>query len=107
METMLGENHSGELICQSAAAKAERIIAEELQRAGWTQADLARRLKGDPAKMAIASRLRNETILPVTWIAKRLNLGTAKSARPRPRNWQRNGESSAHANDQTYGDTLV
>lgn len=99
METKLGENHSGKLIYQSAEAKAERIIAEELQRVGWTQADLAVRLKGDPAKMAVASRLRNETILPVTWIAKRLHLGTAKSARPRLRNWQRKGQNTPPQRD--------
>jgi hypothetical protein len=50
METKLGENHSGKLIYQSAEARAERIIAEELQRVGWTQADLAVRLKGDPGE---------------------------------------------------------
>jgi hypothetical protein len=60
---------------------------------------LATRLKGDTAKMAIASRLRTETILPVTWIAKRLNLGTAKSARPRLGNWQRSEQSSTQAKD--------
>jgi hypothetical protein len=41
LETNLNENHSGELQFQSAEAKAERIIAEELRRLGWTQSDLA------------------------------------------------------------------
>ncbi len=95
MEDKLGDNHSGELKHLTAEAKAERIIAEELHRLGWTQSDLALRLKGDPAKLAIASRLRSETILPITWIARRLHLGSAKSARPRLRTWRLN--ESAHS----------
>jgi hypothetical protein len=89
MEDKLGENHSGELKHLSAEAKAERIIAEELHPLRSNEADLTLRLKDDPAKLAIASRLRTETILPVTWIAARLHLGSAKSARPRVRNWRR------------------
>ena len=79
----MGDYHSGEIKRQSAEAKAERIIAEELQRQGWTQADLHLRLKTDPGKLAIATRLRKETILPIKWIAARLHLGTWKSAKTR------------------------
>ena len=63
--------------------------SEELARLGWTPADLEQRRKGDAAKMALADRLRKETILPMTWISDRLKLGTAKSARSRWRTWQR------------------
>jgi REP element-mobilizing transposase RayT len=84
----LRASHSGQLRQETAETKAERIIAEELQRLGWTNADLAQRLKGDPAKMAIASRLRGETVLTMEWIAKRLSLGTAKSVRPRLQKWR-------------------
>ena len=63
--------------------KAERIIAGELSRLGWSNAELSLRLKGDPAKMALALRLRTETTLTVKQIAERLSLGTAKSARSR------------------------
>ncbi len=45
MEGKLGENHSGELRRESAQAKAERIIAEELSRLGSTEADVAQRRK--------------------------------------------------------------
>ena len=54
----LGEHHSGALKQESAELKAERIIAAELKRLGWSNSDLSLRLKGDPAKMAIALRLR-------------------------------------------------
>ena len=81
----LGEHHSGGLKRETA----ERIIAEELARLGWTPADLEQRRKGDTGKMALADRLRKETILPMTWISDRLKLGTAKSARSRLRTWQR------------------
>ena len=45
MEGKLGDHHSGELHRASAEAKAERIIAEELQRRGWQEADLFARRK--------------------------------------------------------------
>ncbi len=51
----LGEHHSGGLKRETAQAKAERIIAEELARLGWTPADLEQRRKGDAGKMALAA----------------------------------------------------
>lgn len=93
----LGGSHSGALKRESAEAKAERIVAEELHRLAWTESDLAHRLKGDPAKLAIAHRLRTETTLTVKRIAERLHLGTAKSARPRLRRWQRDQTPEANA----------
>ena len=62
-EGSLGGNHAGELQRQAADAKAERILAEELQRNGWSERDLLARRKKDPAKLAIAARLRRETTL--------------------------------------------
>ena len=52
MEGKLGEHHSGELRCESAEAKAERIVAEELKRRKWDSTELKARRKGDPAKPA-------------------------------------------------------
>ena len=75
----MGENHSGRLRFESAEAKAERIIAEELRRMGWTERDLKVRLKSDPAKLALALRLRRETTLTLRQIAGRLHLGSWKS----------------------------
>ena len=88
MDGKLREHHPAALKYQSAEAHAEEIIADELRRLRWSNADLALRLKGDPLKLQIANRLRKETVLPMTWISERLHLGTAKSARPRLRHWQ-------------------
>lgn len=81
------ENHSGELHRETAEQKAQRIIAQELARAGWEEADLACGLKNDPRKLAIAARLRKETTLPIKWIAARLQMGTTKSARSMLHRW--------------------
>ena len=76
----LGEHHSGALHRETAQAKAERIICEELRRLGWHESDLALRAKSDPTKMQIAARVRNETTLSIKEIAARIHLGTTKSA---------------------------
>jgi hypothetical protein len=81
MDGKLGENHSGELHRETAEQKANRILLEELSRRGWTESDLAARRRSDPDKLAIAVRLRNETTLPVKWIAARVQIGTAKGAK--------------------------
>lgn len=81
MEGRLGENHSGQLHWETAEQKARRIIAQELARLGWTENDLPLRPKNDPDKLSIAIRIRKETTLTIKWIAVRLHLGTAKSAR--------------------------
>jgi hypothetical protein len=60
--------------------RAERLIAEELGRLAWNEAQLRERRKSDPAKLALAARSRRETTLTVGWIANRLHLGTRKSA---------------------------
>ncbi len=53
MEGKLGESHSGELHRETAEQKANRVISQELSRLGWTEADLACRLKNDPCKLAM------------------------------------------------------
>jgi hypothetical protein len=55
MEGKLGEHHAGALKQESAEAKAERIIREELRRLGWRERDLQERPKSDPAKLALAA----------------------------------------------------
>jgi len=42
---------------ESARAKADRLVAEELRRLGWSEEDLVRRAKNDAGKLAIAVRL--------------------------------------------------
>ena len=81
MESQLGQHHSGRLRFETAAAKAERIVAEELKRLGWKEDELARRPKGDGDKLAIAARLRRETTLTVAQLAQRLRCGSWKSLR--------------------------
>ena len=84
-----GEHHAGDVKRASAEVRAERLIAEELRRLGWTEAELRGRRKSDPDKLAMASRLRRETTLTVGWIAQRLALGTRKSAVMKLHRWSK------------------
>ncbi|HEY5915711.1 MAG TPA: hypothetical protein VJA21_34425 [Verrucomicrobiae bacterium] len=83
MEGRLGKNHCGELRRETADAKAQRIISEELSRLGWTAQDIAVHRKSHPEKLAIAARLRKETTLSVKSSAGLLHLGAGNSARVR------------------------
>ena len=76
----VGEHHLGQLRLETAEAKAERIVAEELRRLNCGETDLLSRRKSDPVKVALAVRLRRETTLSIKAIAQRLHLGTSKSA---------------------------
>ena len=89
MDGKLGEHHSGALRRETTEAKAERIVAEELKRLGWKKSELAERAKGDPAKLALAARLRRETTLSIKDIAARTHLGTSKSANARLHRWMK------------------
>jgi putative transposase len=91
-EKQLGEHHAGVLRRGCAEGKAERIIAGELKRLKWKPTELARRHKSDPAKLALAGRLRRETLLPVKWIAARLAMGSWKSAHVRLQEWKKTNE---------------
>jgi hypothetical protein len=92
MEGKLGDHHSGELHRASAEAKAERIIAQELQRQGWQEADLLVRPKNDTVKLEIATRLRRETTLSTKAIAARVHLGSSKAANRSLHRYMRGGE---------------
>jgi len=61
--------------------RGRQIIAEELAGRGWTSADLARTRKADPAKVAIARRLRRETVLSLRWMAGELLAGSSNTLR--------------------------
>ncbi len=52
------------------------MIAQGLERLGWTELDLANRPKGDPAKLELAHQLRARTTLSVAWVAQHLSLGS-------------------------------
>ena len=79
MSERMGAEHYGAERTETAAAKAERIIKEELKRRRWKEADLKTRPKGDPTKAALAARSRAETTLAVGWVAERLGMGTRGS----------------------------
>ena len=89
MEGKIGDHHFGELRRESAEAKAQRIDAEELLRPGWRKNELSRRRKSDPAKLAIAARLRKETTLSLKHIAEQVHLGASKSANARLHQWMK------------------
>jgi hypothetical protein len=76
MNTQAGAWHYGEELQEAAVAKAERIVTEELERRHLSATELGARRKGDPAKVAIAQRLRRETTMTLAWIAERLGMGT-------------------------------
>lgn len=72
----LGGLHFEAERAESQAARAERLVQAELERLGWTAATLVQRPKGDPAKVRLAQRLRQETLVTLAWIARRLEMGS-------------------------------
>ncbi len=72
-----GKSHYGEELRESAEAKAERIVAEELRRLGWKEDELKRQRKGHRRKVQMARRLRAETTMSLKWMAERLAMGSA------------------------------
>lgn len=65
---------------------------------GWSEADLVKQRKNAPGKLELAARLRQETILPLKWMARRVQLGTSESANGKLHVWlkgqaQRSGDS--------------
>src|SRR5579859_1201305 len=75
MKEQMGAEHYGVERQEAAEEQAEEIIAGELKRRGWREEDLGRRAKGDAVKVALATRLREETVMTVKWIAQRLQMG--------------------------------
>ena len=66
---------TSEIRRETAEAKARRVLGEELDKLGWTEADLVRQAKGDVRKVHIARRLRSETAVTLKWIAQNLHMG--------------------------------
>ncbi len=71
--------HLAEEVKETMAAKAERIIAEELKRKKMDEVTLGKMRKMDPFKVKIARRLRGETTMTMAWIAERVHAGTAET----------------------------
>ena len=67
-------------------------MAEELARLGWKDEELVRQRKNAPEKLAIAARLREETILPIRSIAARVGLGASKGANRNLHAWMQQTE---------------
>lgn len=95
VEGKLGEHHAGEIKRESAQAKAERIVCEALKSMRWDEADLERRAKSDPQKVALAVRLRRETTLTLPAIAERLHMGSWKSLNALLYRWKKANENKS------------
>ena len=96
MKERLGAEHYGAERQETAEAQAEGIVTEELKRRHWREEDLGRRAKGDAGKVALAARLRAETMMAVKWIAERLQMGAPGYVNHllyRRRKADRNGQS--------------
>jgi putative transposase len=75
MQEQRGDHYGSELR-EADEAQAEKLVAAELKRRRWTEITLSERRKGDPEKIRIALRLRQETTMTLKWIARRLKMGT-------------------------------
>lgn len=75
MGSQPGEHHGGEERRETDEQKAQRLLAGELKRRGWTERDLEKRRKTDAVKVKMAARLRAETVMTLDWIAQRLHMG--------------------------------
>src|ERR1700690_216649 len=75
MKERVGAEHYGAERQETAGAQAEGIVEAELKRRRWREEDLGRRSKGDAVKVALAARLRAETVMTVKWIGARLQMG--------------------------------
>ena len=56
--------------------QAERLVQEALRKCKLKESDLPALKRGDPRKIVIAQRLREETMVTVKWIAERLHMGS-------------------------------
>ena len=89
MTERIGAEHCGDERLETEVARAERIVHAELKRRKWKEGELVERAKGDVAKVAIAGRLREETMVTVRWIAERLAMGTATYVNNRLYRWRK------------------
>src|SRR3954463_3212867 len=85
MHGSLKRNHGGAEKRESAEARAEKLLREELKRRGWRMQELKIRPKGDREKAKIARRLRTETTMTWKWIAEQLVMGARGYAANRVR----------------------
>ena len=74
-------HHYGEERRESAEVKAKRILAREMKRLKWRGEDLENEAKGHQGKIEIARRLRQETMMTVSWIAEHTKMGSEANVR--------------------------
>jgi len=75
-----GPAHHGRELREADQQKAQRLVREMFEQAGWAEGQWEKRRKGDPAKTRMAARLRRETTMTWAWIAKRLGMGHWRTA---------------------------
>jgi len=78
LEQQRGKWHCGAELAESGKAKAERLVAEAWRAAGVTEEQIASWHKGHPFKVKLAAKLRADTTVTVSWIARRLAMGTRR-----------------------------
>jgi REP element-mobilizing transposase RayT len=94
VHTRATESHHAETRRETTAEKARRILGEEMDKLGWSAAELAQRAKGDARKIRIAQRLRAETAVTLKWIAEELHMGTWTHVANRLQNAKDKNESN-------------
>ena len=72
----VGRSHYGAERQEADEARTERLVRAGLQKLGWTERELRERRKGDKAKVKLARQLRGETTMTLSWIARRLHMGS-------------------------------
>ncbi len=72
----VGRSHYGAERQEADEARTERLVRAGLQKLGWTERELRERRKGDKAKVKLARQLRGETTMTLSWIARRLQMGS-------------------------------
>ena len=88
----LGPEHYCQERRETQEETAERVVAEELRRRRWSEAAFSGRAKGDREKVMMAVRLRQETLVTVAWIAKRLQMGSVANVNALLYHWRRGEE---------------
>ena len=76
MKGPASRSHYGAELRQSDEEKARRIIDQEIQKLKFPAIPLEELSKGDSGKIQIARRLRQETTMPLRWIADQLQMGS-------------------------------
>jgi hypothetical protein len=73
------------------------VLSRGDRRLGWNEGDLVSRHKSDPGKLGMGERLRHETTLTLKAIARRVQLGTSRSAPVRLHEWIKSTAATAES----------